>query len=117
VFGCDDKVAVGVYDAVVEHGLRVPEDVAIVGYANETEPLLNGYAITTVDQQPELMGRDAGSIIMQILAGSRVPRDRVVTVPTSLVARESTLGSKPLPRKLETNETMVVRPPAGFRKR
>ncbi len=94
VFACDDKVATGAYTALLEHGFRVPEDVAIVGFANETEPLIRGLRFTTVDQQAERAGAEAMELLdYRINRRSRVPHSVVKMIPTRLVIRESTIGA------------------------
>ncbi|WOQ69782.1 substrate-binding domain-containing protein [Microbacterium limosum] len=70
-------------------GIRVPEDVAIVGYddtpvATDREPQL-----TTIRQPLERMGETMASLLIQVIAGT-APAERALIMPTELVVRETT---------------------------
>jgi DNA-binding LacI/PurR family transcriptional regulator len=88
-----DRQAIGVLAAVREMGLRVPEDVGVVGEGdtflarNSTPPL------TTVDAQTALLGAAAIDLVRCILDGRRgepAAQPESVIVPARLVVREST---------------------------
>ncbi|MFI7504179.1 LacI family DNA-binding transcriptional regulator [Streptomyces sp. NPDC049687] len=85
VFVASDFMASGALQTLREHGRRVPEDVAVVGFddltsiAETTEPPL-----TTVHQDVGEMGR-----LMARLLFARTPRTTSVVVPTRLVRRAS----------------------------
>ena len=50
-----------------ERGLRVPEDIALVGFSSELFSRLTEPMLTSVDQDCELMGRAATRLLLQIL--------------------------------------------------
>ncbi|MFB6706705.1 LacI family DNA-binding transcriptional regulator [Streptomyces sp. NPDC056333] len=89
VFASNDLMASGALRVLGEHGRRVPEDVALVGFddmeqvAEATEPPL-----TTVRQDVEGMGRLMVRLLMQRLNGEGLETDSVIT-PTELVRRAS----------------------------
>jgi DNA-binding LacI/PurR family transcriptional regulator len=90
-----DPLALGAIRAVRRAGLRVPDDVSVVGYddsafMNCTEPPL-----TTVRQPIEPMGRAAIDLLVGLIAGSTVTRDELLFEP-ELVVRGST-GPAPTP--------------------
>jgi DNA-binding LacI/PurR family transcriptional regulator len=90
-----DPLALGAIRAVRRAGLRVPDDVSIVGYddsafMNCTEP-----ALTTVRQPIEPMGRAAIDLLVGLIAGSRVTHEELLFKP-ELVVRGST-GPAPTP--------------------
>ena len=71
-----------------EHGRRVPQDVAVVGFedsviARQTEP-----ALTTVHQPVEAMGREMARLLVAHIRGEDVPASLVV-LDTHLVVRAS----------------------------
>lgn len=91
VFAHNDLIAAGAMRALREAGLRVPDDVAVVGFddlpmARHTEPPL-----TTVRQPMREMGRAAARMLLAGLAGAPIP-DEPLVLPTELIVR----GSAPL---------------------
>ncbi|MEU9699302.1 LacI family DNA-binding transcriptional regulator [Streptomyces sp. NPDC047981] len=88
VFAASDVMASGALRVLREHGRRVPEDVALVGFddmrqvAEATDPPL-----TTVHQDIEGMGRLMVRLLMGILDGTGVPEPVITT--TELVRRDS----------------------------
>lgn len=89
VFGANDGVAVGVMQALREAGLRVPQDVSVVGYddiplAAEVTP-----ALTTVHLPLEQMGREAVRLAVALRGESDGPTD-TRHVGTHVVIRDST---------------------------
>jgi len=108
LFACDDKVAMGAYNALTEHGLSVPDDVAIAGFANETEPLLRNVMLTTVDQHAEELGTESLRLLVKLMEGEVTRNEQLVSVVgTHLVVRGSTIGSG-VSRK--TEQTLVSLP-------
>jgi LacI family transcriptional regulator len=89
VFAHNDLSAAGALRAIHDAGLRVPDDVAVVGFddvplASYTEPTL-----TTVHQPLREMGERATRFLMALLDGTPPPVTPVV-LPTALVVRDST---------------------------
>ncbi|TXR51309.1 LacI family DNA-binding transcriptional regulator [Quadrisphaera setariae] len=89
IFAGSDQIARGVLDVLHEKGLRVPEDVAVIGFDNweamagESRP-----ALTTVDMQLEVLGRRAAEHLSAAIAGRS--RKGTVELPCRLVQRSST---------------------------
>jgi LacI family transcriptional regulator, galactose operon repressor len=91
IFAVNDMAAVGAYGAARRHGLRIPEDLAIVGYNNIplASRLIPG--LTTVRVPAHEFGIVAARLLLdQIESGQLVPR-RVVFTP-ELVVRGSTVA-------------------------
>ena len=88
IFANNDSLAVGCYRAVSEKGLRIPEDVSIVGYndiavANYLVPPL-----TTVRLHMELLGEEAVRLLRERITSSREIGLKVI-VPAKLIVRGS----------------------------
>ncbi len=84
----NDMMAIGAMSVLVDHGLRIPEDISIVGFddtylAQHTVPKL-----TSVHVEKELMGEKAVEILLQMLAGHS-SNEQEKTMPVTLVARQS----------------------------
>ncbi|MER7585599.1 LacI family DNA-binding transcriptional regulator [Kitasatospora sp. NPDC097691] len=87
----DDVVASGVYQAAAELGLRVPEDLSVVGMDNVPVAALLAPPLTTVDLPGEELGRAGAAALAGLLRGERV--EPVAPLATSLVLRASTASA------------------------
>lgn len=90
IFAANDVLAAGTYQALTALNLKVPDDVALVGYGDLDISELLGVKLTTVNQNPRKMGDKAGSLLIEKLSGSRPASDRQdVIIPIRIVTRES----------------------------
>jgi LacI family transcriptional regulator len=89
VFCGSDQVARGVMDSLRERGLRVPDDVAVMGFDNwEVVAADARPPLTSVDMNLEEIGRSAARALFAALEDS--PRSGVESLPCRLVLRAST---------------------------
>jgi len=86
VYAHSDEVAVGALRTVRRAGLRVPEDISVIGI--DDHPLAELTDLTTVSQPVRQQGLLAGRMVLGLLQGDDV--ERAITVPTQLVIRGST---------------------------
>ena len=90
IFAASDEMAIGVVHAVRSAGLRVPEDISVIGI--DDHEMSEYFELTTVAQPVLDQGRTAARLLLDALEhqadGSPVARD--VTVPTHLVVRRTT---------------------------
>jgi LacI family transcriptional regulator len=94
VFAASDQQALAVIDAVRRRGLRVPEDVSVVGF--DDFELARYAGLTTVAQPLELSGARAAELLLASLDGSEISTARH-HLPLELVVRDTTApadGSK-----------------------
>ncbi len=100
IFAFNDVSAIGATRALHEAGLRVPQDVSVVGFDDVQSAAFQNPALTTVRQPLRTMGMLAAeAIVRQILTPAERPSSRQVMVDPELVVRESTgppqAGRKP----------------------
>jgi len=88
IFAGNDLQAMGVYRALYERGLRVPDEMSVVGFDDVPLVALLTPALTTVRQPVREMGALATRMLLRIVAGETLESPRV-ELTTSLVVRES----------------------------
>ena len=92
VFAASDLMAVDAVKAVLEAGLRVPEDVAVVGFDDIQIASLLNPSLTTIRQDKVGLGLAAGrALVDQIEDPERTPA--ALTLPVELVVRASSRGA------------------------
>ncbi len=87
VFAANDLSAIHVIEVAAELGLRVPEDLSVVGFDNIPESWGSTPPLTTVAQPLHRMGAEALRMVLDLLEGTA--RERHLRLPTSLVVRAS----------------------------
>ncbi len=91
IFAANNFIAIGVLHALVEVGLRVPEDVAVVGFDDLPQAMVT-FPFLTVAAQPAFeMGRRSVGLLFERVADPDRPVQDVV-LPTELVLRRSSGG-------------------------
>jgi LacI family transcriptional regulator len=100
VFCYNDPIAVGAMKAIREAGRKVPQGIAVVGAGNVNYSDVLAIPLTTIDQEPDEIGRVASQILLEQIESKKPLKPRRVLVPHRLVIRESTehrraKGTKP----------------------
>ncbi|MFI8523835.1 LacI family DNA-binding transcriptional regulator [Promicromonospora sukumoe] len=97
IFAANDHMAIGAIRAIEQAGLRVPQDVSVVGFDDAPEAEFLSTPLTTVRQDFAEVTRLAVHRLVRAMEG-RAPAERHRLVPTELVVRETTApppGSTP----------------------
>lgn len=95
IFATTDVLALGAIDAAARLGLRVPEDVSVVGLDDISESRSHHPALTTVAFPKRQMARQAIKLLLRAVEDGEPPPDGVILLRTRLMKRES---SGPAPR-------------------
>ena len=89
VFAANDLMAIGAMVACKARGLRVPQDVAVMGFDDiPTDQIVNP-ALTTVSQFQNNMGGRAAELLFERIEGKAPPEGRNIEMPFAIVVRES----------------------------
>ncbi len=90
VIAYNDTMAIGALHAIRAHGLRVPEDISMVGCDNITMAAHTNPPLTTIYQPKYRMGQLAMQMLRQIIEGDSAPLRGYTLLESPLIVREST---------------------------
>ncbi|GAA5025678.1 LacI family DNA-binding transcriptional regulator [Streptomyces siamensis] len=93
VFAYNDLIALGAMRVLSERGLRIPQDVAVVGFDNVVEGHYGAITLTSVSPDKPAIARMAVEAVLARLSGEQHEARRI-HAGYSLVCRESTLGRR-----------------------
>lgn len=88
IFASNDVMAFGAMEAARERGLRIPEDVSIIGFDDTPQAASVHPGLTTVRQPLEEMGKMAASMLFSYLEDATLSTERTL-LPTQLIIRQS----------------------------
>ncbi|MBR1441695.1 MAG: LacI family DNA-binding transcriptional regulator [Lachnospiraceae bacterium] len=88
VIGINDSTAIGACESITKHGLRIPEDISVVGYDNIYMTQIVEPNLTTVDYNFVSFGQKLVDTVIDSLDGKEPVRKRLVH-PTLVVRRSS----------------------------
>lgn len=88
LFAANDQMAAGAYSAILEAGLSIPDDIAVVGFDDDYYAMTTAPPLTTVHQPSVRLGATMAEVLVKRIAGE--PVDRVTILPSELVIRHST---------------------------
>jgi len=94
IFAGSDMQALGVYQAAKELGLRIPDDLSVVGFDDVEMCRWLSPELTTVHQPIEEMAREATRILMSLAYRGVQPLRPKVEMATNLIVRESTAAPR-----------------------
>ncbi len=94
IFAANDPAAIGAMSAIDEAGLRIPDDVALVGGGNIHYGDMLKVPLTTVAWSTIEMGQAAAQLLIELVEGKRKRKEQHVIVGPELVVRESCGATK-----------------------
>ena len=93
VFAANDPSAIGAMKAIWDAGLRVPDDIAVVGAGAIALGDLLRVPLTTVSWSRDEQGKQAGELLLDRIGPEPSDRFRSVVIPPQLIVRHSSGGS------------------------
>lgn len=90
VFCYNDPLAIGAIHTILDAGLRVPEDIAVIGSGNLHYDTELRVPLSSIDQQTELIGERTARLTLSLLETKVHPRPKVFMLEPQLVVRAST---------------------------
>ena len=95
VFCTNDLIAVGVYKAFREEGIRIPEDVSVIGFDDIEFAGYLSPPLTTIAQPVRELGNRSADIVVRLISDNRLSKP--LCLPVKLVRRESVAEGKTAP--------------------
>ncbi|AXC15213.1 Maltose operon transcriptional repressor MalR, LacI family [Acidisarcina polymorpha] len=116
IFCFNDIAAIGAIRALKDAGLRVPEDVSVIGFDDILGASYHTPSLTTVRQPLEEMGREGARMLLQRIANPAQEFPDEIVLQPQLIARESTgavkrefpAGKTSNPGKTETSKQELL---------
>lgn len=91
IFAVSDTIAIGALKAIKEEGLKVPKDIAVVGFDNIPFSNMMNPTLTTVSQPMYEIGKRAAKMLIQKIDDPTQPIENLL-LDHELIIRESTMG-------------------------
>jgi LacI family transcriptional regulator len=90
VFCFNDPLAIGAMSTILEAGLRIPEDIALIGCGNSPYSDCLRVSLSSIDQNSQMIGQRAAELVLNLIESKQMPRARTVILEPTLVVRSST---------------------------
>jgi LacI family transcriptional regulator len=89
VVAYDDVMALGVLARLSDRGVRVPEDISLIGCDDVAAAAMSRPALTTITVRYDIAGRAAVDLLVSLI-GETISEPETVTLPTQLIIRQTT---------------------------
>jgi len=94
IFAITDKAAIGVIKTLKRFSIKIPEEIAVVGFSNSLYSTIIEPNLTTVDQPGKRIGTTAVSyLIEEIESDNETILNKTIEIKTNLIVRESSIKS------------------------
>jgi LacI family transcriptional regulator len=90
VFCFNDPAAVGAMNAILAAGLRIPEDIALIGAGNIRYAESFRVPLSSIDVSCNELGEYVGNLVIQLTARKRPARPKAIIAKPRLIVRDST---------------------------
>ncbi len=90
VFCYNDPMAIGAIHAILDAGLRVPGDIAVIGSGNLHYDTELRIPLSSIDQQTDMIGERTGRLTLSLLESKTHLRNKTIIIQPQLVVRAST---------------------------
>ena len=90
VFGYNDPTAAGAMKAILEAGIRIPDEIKVIGVGNVHYSDLLRVPLSTIDQSSASIGQQAADILVKAIGTKRKRPLKTILIDPILIAREST---------------------------
>ena len=89
VFATNDYMALGAYEAIIDQGFKIPEEVALVGFNDIEFSAISGIDLTTIGQKKYEMGAVAVKLLVDRVEGRRIEEVQETILEPELIIRKT----------------------------
>lgn len=90
LFCTSDFIALGAIQALQDKGIKIPEEVGVIGYSNDTFSEIMAPSLTSIEQYPQDIGANAASIMLDLLERKNIGDVRKkISIKPKLILRKS----------------------------
>lgn len=89
IFACNDLMACGVYEAAYDMGLRIPDDISVVGFDDVQIIKALNPKLTTIKQPIYKIGQEAAKMLIKLIENKKI-NENIINLDVELVTRGST---------------------------
>jgi DNA-binding LacI/PurR family transcriptional regulator len=89
IFATNDYMALGAYQAVIDEGKRVPEEIAVVGFNDIEFTAMKGIELTTIGQKKYEMGSLSVETLVEKIEGRKAGPPKEIILKPELIIRKS----------------------------
>jgi LacI family transcriptional regulator len=111
VFCFNDPLAIGAMNRLLDEGLRIPEDVAVIGCGNLHYDDSLRVPLSSVDQRIPQIAQEAARITLRILASKVVRKPQSIVLEPQLVVRAST--QRTVAKRSPSADSVTMNTPVG----
>jgi LacI family transcriptional regulator len=97
VFAVTYPVALGIYEAAKDLGLRIPEDIDVICFGDSDVNRFLSPSLSCVHQPTQELGTKAVQMILEMIKNPEDAREQHIEIPTELILRETCRGRIPKP--------------------
>lgn len=90
VFCFNDPLAIGAMSTILESGLRIPEDIALIGCGNLPNNDWLRVPLSSIDQRSQMVGQHAAELALNLIESKQMPHTQTTVLEPTLVIRSST---------------------------
>ncbi len=90
LFAYNDPLAIGAINAILEAGLRIPQDIAVIGCGNLHYDALLRVPLSSIDQRSTLIGERTAEVLLRMIGSRKELQPVSIILEPSLVVRDST---------------------------
>lgn len=90
VFCFNDPLAIGAMSTILDAGLRIPEDIALIGCGNLPNNDCLRVPLSSIDQHSQMIGQRAAELVLNLIESKQTPLVQTIILEPTLVARSST---------------------------
>lgn len=89
ILAASDRITTGCLSSLLKKGIKVPEEMGLIGFSNFSSPELFTPSLSTIKQPAFEIGKKAAELLIQLIESKKKPEYQKVVLPTEVTVRRS----------------------------